>query len=371
MRFLPRPSRRVVLWVLTGLLALGLLAVAGASYASFRYGERYEGKILPGSVIAGTDVSGLDTEAAIEAVREDLAEQLDREIEVSAGQRSWTVTPRELGARSDARRAVRAAMAASNDASFLTLMRMRVLGDRLGFQRDVAITYPRQGIRGFIKGIAEGFDRDARDQAIDYSSGWVEFIDPQPGRSLKQKDGRAALLASLRDGTDAAKLAVRVVKPEVTDRYDQVLLVRIGENKLYLYEDGEIVRDWVVAAGLPEYPTPTGEYEVTLKRYMPTWVNPALDSWGKDMPAEIPPGPGNPLGLRAINWDAPAIRFHGTSALYSLGYNASRGCVRMSNEDVIELYDMIDVGTPIISLQVAPFRPLYGSSSVVDAETAR
>ncbi|MDQ3981917.1 MAG: L,D-transpeptidase, partial [Actinomycetota bacterium] len=75
-----------------------------------------------------------------------------------------------------------------------------------------------------------------------------------------------------------------------------------------------------------------------------------------------PPGPGNPLGLRAINWTAPAIRFHGTSALYSLGYNASHGCVRMSNEDVIELYDMIDVGTPIVSVVAGPFRPLYASS---------
>jgi hypothetical protein len=80
------------------------------------------------------------------------------------------------------------------------------------------------------------------------------------------------------------------------------------------------------------------------------------------MPAEIPPGPGNPLGVRAINWSAPAIRFHGTSATYSLGYNASHGCVRMSNEDVIELYDMIEVGTPIVSTVVAPLRPLYASA---------
>ena len=80
------------------------------------------------------------------------------------------------------------------------------------------------------------------------------------------------------------------------------------------------------------------------------------------MPASIPPGINNPLGLRAINWSAPAIRFHGTQALYSLGYNASHGCVRMSNDDVIELYDMIDVGTPIVSTVVAPLKPLYASA---------
>jgi hypothetical protein len=145
-----------------------------------------------------------------------------------------------------------------------------------------------------------------------------------------------------------------------------VLLVRIGENKLYLYEDGKITHEWTVATGQPEYMTPTGEFEVELKRYMPTWVNPAPDTWGADMPAMIPPGPGNPLGLRAINWTAPAIRFHGTSALYSLGYNASHGCVRMANEDVIELYDMIEVGTPIISVVAGPLKPMYSSSSFDD-----
>ena len=80
------------------------------------------------------------------------------------------------------------------------------------------------------------------------------------------------------------------------------------------------------------------------------------------MPPEIPPGPSNPLGLRALNWSAPAIRFHGTEATYSLGYNASHGCVRLSNGDVIQLYDLVDVGTPIVSLVAGPLKPLYVSS---------
>jgi len=91
-------------------------------------------------------------------------------------------------------------------------------------------------------------------------------------------------------------------------------------------------------------------------------VNPDPEGWGKDMPASIPPGPGNPLGLRALNWSAAAIRFHGTSATYSLGYNASHGCVRMANESVIELYDLVDVGTPIVSTVVAPLKPMYVSA---------
>jgi lipoprotein-anchoring transpeptidase ErfK/SrfK len=162
-----------------------------------------------------------------------------------------------------------------------------------------------------------------------------------------------------------AKLALPIepLEPEVTRAaYDQVLLVRIGENKLYLYDDGQISHSWDVATGQPEYMTPTGTYSVTEKRYLPTWVNPAPNTWGADLPAEIPPGPDNPLGVRALNWSAPAIRFHGTEATYSLGYNASHGCVRLSNAEVVELYDLVDVGTPIVSLVAGPLKPLYVSA---------
>ena len=82
------------------------------------------------------------------------------------------------------------------------------------------------------------------------------------------------------------------------------------------------------------------------------------------MPASIPPGPGNPLGTRALNWNASGIRFHGTEATYSLGYNASHGCVRMAMPDVEQLYDLVEVGTPIISLVASPLDPLYSDDAL-------
>ena len=359
--------------VLVGaLLAIGLLLAGGAAFAGYQYSEKYEGKILPGSTIAGVDVGGMTEEQAVAAIKDAIRPQLDRTIDIVHERKTWTVTPRELGARSDARRAVNAALAASSEQSFLEKVRMRVLGDDLGFQRDIAITYPRQGAQGFVEGIAAGFDKEARDASLDYSSGWVEITKDKTGRKVKIRSTRSSLLSALRSGEDETiELDVKKLEPTVSeDEFDQVLLVRIGENKLYLYEDGEIVNQWNVATGLPEYPTPTGLYEVTLKRYLPTWVNPSPDTWGANLPAEIPPGPGNPLGVRAINWDAPAIRFHGTEAVYSLGYNASHGCVRMANSDVIELYDLIDVGTPIVSIEVAPPRVMSsGAPSAVDQET--
>jgi lipoprotein-anchoring transpeptidase ErfK/SrfK len=363
-----RPGKKTA--ILTGvLLALLLIGAAGISYAGYDFSKKYEGKILPGASVAGVDIGGMTHDAALVAVREAVRPQLTREITVTWGKKSWTVTPKELGARSNARSAVNSALSVSDDATFIEKTRMRLFGEDLGFSRDVAITYPRKGSRGFIQGLATALDRDPLDAELDYSSGWVEITKEREGRSVRVNKSVKALQAALTNGGSSVDLSVATLAPEVTkDAYKQVLLVRIGENKLYYYENGQIAREWVVATGLPEYPTPTGVYEITEKRFMPTWVNPSPDGWGSDMPVSIPPGPGNPLGLRALNWSAAAIRFHGTSATYSLGYNASHGCVRMSNEDVIELYDLIDVGVPIVSLNAGPPRPLYGSTSVLDAE---
>ena len=358
-----RPSKKTVI-ISSILFALVLIGVAGVAYAGYDYSRKYEGRILPGVSVAGVDIGGMTSDEALAAVKDDVQPQLDREITVAWGERTWTVTPKELGAQSNARSVVEDAVAHSGETSFLDKTRMRVFGDELDFTQDVAITYPRRGAKGFVQGLASSINRDARDAELDYSTGWVKIVKDRTGREVAVKKSLRSLQGALTQGTETAELTVRETKPGITaDSFDQVLLTRIGENKLYLYDDGKITHEWTVATGLPEYPTPTGLFEVTELRYMPTWVNPAPDGWGASMPASIPPGPSNPLGLRAINWSASGIRFHGTSASYSLGYNASHGCVRMSNDDVIQLYDMIDVGTPIVSVFTGPWRPLYTSSS--------
>jgi lipoprotein-anchoring transpeptidase ErfK/SrfK len=342
------------------LMALLLVGAAGIAYAGYDYTKKYEGRILPGAVVAGVDVGGMAPDEALEEVKEAVDPQLHRTIRVKFKGQSWTVTPKGLGAKSNARSAVDAALDASEQMSFVDKTRMRVFGDELTFDEGVAISYPRRGARALIEKLAAKVNREPQDARLDYSTGWVKVVEEQPGRKVRIQKSLRRLKRALLGEESTARLLVRAQEPKVTtDAYDEVLLVRSGENKLYLYQNGKITHTYTVATGMPEYPTPTGLYEVTEKRYMPTWVNPAPDGWGAGMPAMIPPGPGNPLGLRAINWSASGIRFHGTTATYSLGHNASHGCVRLSNEDVIQLYDMVEVGTPIVSLQSGAYDPLY------------
>jgi lipoprotein-anchoring transpeptidase ErfK/SrfK len=344
-----RVGRRVViiLAVLLGILGVG---AAGVAYATYDYSTKYEGKFLPGVSVAGIDVAGMTADEALDAVKTEIEPQLDREITVKYKGREWATTPRKLGAHGNAQTVVNTALAASEAASFMDKVGIRFLDNRLDFQRDVAITYPSKGARKFIEKIAAKVDAEPVDAELDYSTGWVEITDSEVGIKVDQDKSSHRLRRALRGGGEKVDIAYKTTEPEVTsDAFGQVLLVRHGERKLYLYENGKITHSWTVAVGQPNYPTPTGVYEVTELRYMPTWINPAPDGWGSDMPLEIAPGTGNPLGVRAINWSASGIRFHGTENLSSLGTAASHGCVRMSNEDVVELYDMIKVGARIVS----------------------
>jgi lipoprotein-anchoring transpeptidase ErfK/SrfK len=219
----------------------------------------------------------------------------------------------------------------------------------------VAVRHTDAEARAWLAEIAGEVDRDPRDAVLDTSSGWVEVVRGQYGVRSDVEATLAGVMAAL-DGDEedaVVELATEEVAPAVTSAdFAQVLLVRHDDHRLYLYQDGEIARSWPVALGAAAsgYPTPKGVYEVTLKRRSPTWVNPDPNGWGSDMPAEIPPGPGNPLGERAINWSVGAIRFHGTADESSIGTDASKGCVRLTNPDVIELFDLVDEGATIVSL---------------------
>ncbi len=103
-----------------------------------------------------------------------------------------------------------------------------------------------------------------------------------------------------------------------------------------------------VGTGQPIFPTPPGHFEIITKEVNPTWINPARDTWGKNEPAEIPPGPGNPLGTRAMALSAPGILIHGTPEDWSIGHAASHGCIRMHMWEAEQLFTLVSVGTPVI-----------------------
>ncbi len=124
------------------------------------------------------------------------------------------------------------------------------------------------------------------------------------------------------------------------------LVLSLSQRKIFLYRNGELLKTYPCAVGRAGFATPKGHWRVVGKRKNPAWYNPR-SPWSANMPAIIPPGPSNPLGTRAIELNAPAIRIHGTPNPSSVGRAVSHGCIRMYRNDVEELFDEVTMGVPV------------------------
>ncbi|WNZ24433.1 L,D-transpeptidase [Leptolyngbya sp. NK1-12] len=119
------------------------------------------------------------------------------------------------------------------------------------------------------------------------------------------------------------------------------VVLRLGQRKVYVYQGQKVVASYPVAIGRPEFPTPTGEFKVFEMIVNPAWQSP----WTGEIE---PPGIDGSLGLRWIGFAEMSngvIGFHGTPNVASIGRAASHGCVRMRNEDIVKMYELIKVGT--------------------------
>lgn len=130
--------------------------------------------------------------------------------------------------------------------------------------------------------------------------------------------------------------------PEAVPRMQ--LVIRLGQRRVYVYKNNEVFISYPIAVGRAGWETPTGEHEVISMVQDPGWQNPFTGE-------VIPPGPSNPLGERWIGFWTDGqnyIGFHGTPNTQSVGRAASHGCIRMYNEDVRALFEIVAVGTPVI-----------------------
>lgn len=133
--------------------------------------------------------------------------------------------------------------------------------------------------------------------------------------------------------------------PVPSDRVSRLVL-RLSERQLYAYGGDREIARYPVAVGRDEWETPTGEFTIFQRQQHPAWEHPFTG-------AIVPPGPDNPLGARWLGFwtdGTNAVGFHGTPDEHLIGEAVSHGCVRMRNTDVIELYDRVEIGTPVIVL---------------------
>ena len=95
----------------------------------------------------------------------------------------------------------------------------------------------------------------------------------------------------------------------------------------------------------------SGTHRITRKREWPDWTPPAeMLKRRPDLPRHMEGGLDNPLGARALYIGSTLYRIHGTNEPWSIGQNVSSGCIRMVNEDVVDLYARVKIGAKVVVL---------------------
>jgi lipoprotein-anchoring transpeptidase ErfK/SrfK len=129
------------------------------------------------------------------------------------------------------------------------------------------------------------------------------------------------------------------------------IVVRTSERRLYLVTgDGQALR-YPVGVGRRGLQW-SGTRRIVAKYVEPAWSPPAIIRRDRpNLPDVIPGGaPGNPMGARVLSLGGE-YAIHGTNNPASIGGFVSYGCIRMLNEDVIDLYGRVSVGTPVVVLR--------------------
>ncbi|CAH1670089.1 MULTISPECIES: L,D-transpeptidase [unclassified Chelatococcus] len=126
------------------------------------------------------------------------------------------------------------------------------------------------------------------------------------------------------------------------------IVVSTSERRLYLVQPGGTAIRYGVGVGRPGF-TWGGTKTVTQKREWPGWTPPPqMLKRRPDLPRHMAGGPDNPLGARALYLGSTLYRIHGSNEPDSIGQAVSSGCFRMMNEDVIDLYGRVRVGTRVV-----------------------
>jgi lipoprotein-anchoring transpeptidase ErfK/SrfK len=282
--------------------------------------------IPPGVTIGGVPVGTLSSDQAYAAVQQAFSRPLPLLV---AGHRLAPL-PAQFGAVARIKAAVEKAKTAIPGADV-----------------PLVVTVSRPRIRTYVAKVAKRFERAPVDAQLSLRRLRPWISKEVPGLTLDRKRSAAAIAASLIGGSRAVlRLPTKAVAPKVTRKgWGPVIVIRRGQNRLYLYRGMHLERAFGVATGQRIYPTPLGRFQIMVKWKNPWWYPPS-SPWAKGQ-KPIPPGPGNPLGTRWMGLSAPGVGIHGTPDDASIGYSVSHGCIRMHIRDAEWLFNHVDIGSTV------------------------
>ena len=147
--------------------------------------------------------------------------------------------------------------------------------------------------------------------------------------------------------------------PRETVAYDGAyrpgtVVVDTAERRLYFVLPDHQAIKYAIGVGRPGFEW-SGVSHIAMKREWPDWTPPAqMLKRRPDLPAHMEGGIDNPLGARAMYVAGTLYRIHGSNEPDTIGQAVSSGCIRMTNDDVTDLYERVKVGAPVVVLPGQP-----------------
>ena len=146
-----------------------------------------------------------------------------------------------------------------------------------------------------------------------------------------------------------ARLKRQVVNYPTREAPGTIIIDTPNTYLYYVLGGGQAMR-YGIGVGREGF-TWSGTQTIVKKAEWPDWTPPAeMIARQPYLPRHMAGGPGNPLGARAMYLGGTIYRIHGTNAPHTIGTRVSSGCLRLVNEDVIDLYSRVHVGTKVIVL---------------------
>lgn len=332
--------------------AVTVMMLLIGTVSAYAYDQSRDQRIVPDVHVDGVLVGGLTRDEAISELRGKLDSIRSRKLTIKAYDKAYTVSLAQFEVDADIEGAVDQALAAGQDLGMLGRLERWVGGGGDAIDIPLEIRPNGEAVdKKVVAAIAGQVNREATEAAIDESSDDLVFRPAEPGVELEAQAASEMLMSTAisvigGEAVTEVVLPAKELRPEGND-IGAAILVRVSEQKLYYYENATLVGTYKVSTGTSGYPTPLGRFRVVEKIMNPSWVNPAPNGWGKDMPARIGPGPSNPLGTRALALNSPGILIHGTTKVNLLGSPASHGCVRMAGADIEGLFPKVPANTPV------------------------
>lgn len=332
--------------------ALSLLVLACAAAPASAASDAV---IAEGVSAGGVELGGLTVDEAAAKLEADpgLRARLRAPLILGAAGIEWKLTAERVQLAHDARATAERAAAvpapppSADDPSG---------GTAVGIDVPLALSFSRDAVREWVREVvAPGTYRRPRSARLKMTLVHMLVTRHKPGYRLNRQRTVAQVAAALRT-LDERRLHQRLIRieprtrtDELRDAYPVVLTVDRDAFRLRLFRRLKIAKRYSVAVGMPAYPTPTGLFAIRNKAVNPAWTKPNSDWVPPGERGEVVPGgdPGNPLKARWLGI-ADGVGIHGTADEWSIGTRASHGCIRMRVSDVIDLYDRVPVGTPVL-----------------------